>query len=1031
MLNNRRYMDVLCIIALFAICNIGLYYMQYSASYSIILRFIPSWNHVILVGNAVIASLLVVVLYIKKKYADKTPPYIDIYIIAMILFIGVALLAGMITHGKAIKSMLVAAPNDTFMDFFNSMQYGWEPYSEQVIYPPLINLFYALCGSMILPMNELAGNSFYMRETQMGMMVLYGVTLLTMMGISVIICQFINGETKRTKTLFLLVIFFSLPFMFAIERANSLLQTVLFLLIFLYWYKSNDKKRRYASYVALGVAVGIKISPIIFGLLVLRHSGWRESIKAVIIVFFLFYVPFFFLDGDLGVLISNVKYTTSLMQGSFVNEIGSIQNIGNGVYVNLWNTLDTFGRIYNINLWNLSKVLTFLILLMPTICILFLELEEWKIVALLSLMVILLPGFSAVYSLCYMILPLVIFLRDYGSKSNGINYAYLSLFICIFMPIVNLRFSAFAPFKEDTNPMCLSTIVESCALLIMIFLLLSDIIYQIDKKARSKILGGISVAIALYIMSIIIIHKPAVAFIPGDMSIINSSAGMVLDEGRYCGIKPNGKLNLQTDSIKKEGLVIAGSESIADENINLYMNGNIVISHRVNGGNWCIYLPAEQIQKLDLKDSVDIGLSYSNSEEFVHLSYAGKPRTTDVISSGTFIDDISEGLWRKPGEGTLRMGKEAHFLIAGETASEGMLLRYYVPSRLISSNPGKEISLELYADGDIIKKIPISDSKMQIVVLQASEIIKEGNVPDVVDLMIKCNATYRESDDGESLDTHDQSIIVLSAGSIKSESAYEAKWLSGVEKKYLAADDLKKDGFSLLYQINPGILEFIQNNNLQLNVIVDGVMMSQKELLSENSDCLNGVYLEPEKFIQKESIVCAEVSLTQNGNIPYELLSKYSELLMLSYMGSNKIENDYIMDDDNAKTLAMTGIKRDSTDKKTYLDQVGEILFLKRDMLGHDLVLDYEVPPYLLANGVPILEIKLHDKVLWHEMMEEPGRASIRIPSEQLKNVLLEDKQEVLSIRLVMNKVFNPALHHIFGIGGGNKSIIIHRVFTD
>ena len=41
---------------------------------------------------------------------------------------------------------LTAYSTDSFMDFFNSIQYGRKPYTAGVIYPPLINLIYAIFG---------------------------------------------------------------------------------------------------------------------------------------------------------------------------------------------------------------------------------------------------------------------------------------------------------------------------------------------------------------------------------------------------------------------------------------------------------------------------------------------------------------------------------------------------------------------------------------------------------------------------------------------------------------------------------------------------------------------------------------------------------------------------------------------------------------------------------------------------------------------------------------------------------------------
>ena len=55
--------------------------------------------------------------------------------------------SGSTQDGLLFQSLhLKAYSTDSFMDFFNSIQYGRKPYTAGVIYPPLINLIYAIFG---------------------------------------------------------------------------------------------------------------------------------------------------------------------------------------------------------------------------------------------------------------------------------------------------------------------------------------------------------------------------------------------------------------------------------------------------------------------------------------------------------------------------------------------------------------------------------------------------------------------------------------------------------------------------------------------------------------------------------------------------------------------------------------------------------------------------------------------------------------------------------------------------------------------
>ena len=1027
----KKYHYMIFLMMVYIVSNIAIYFMQYSVSASIVLRFLPSWIYVIILGNIIITIALIIMATIKIRYRNRRISYIDIYNVCLLFFIVISIMAGVLTQGEAIRTMLFYDKTDMFMDFFNSIQYFSEPYSHKIIYPPLINCVYAFLGSMVPLNGVITEHALYLRDQQMSWIVLYGVTMLTMLGIAVLIWKFLNKEKSASRTLFIIGLFFSLPFVFVIERGNSLLYTVFFLLAFLYLYKEEKKRFRYLAYVSLAIATGIKIAPVIFGALIIRRRDWREVGIALAIVSVIFYVPFFFLDGDLGILFSNIQYTTALFQSGQVNGIGTFQMIGNGVYVNLWNTLDTIGRILNINLWNVSRVMSAFILLISAGCILFApKVEEWKLVMLLSLILILLPGFSAIYCLLYLMLPLVMFLRDNHEVYKRINYAYLILFLCAFVPIVNFRFKIFAPFTDDAYLMRLSTIIESFALLVLFVLLIVDILYHLDTRL-SKRIAGICVAVSLvYSTVIFFVPKAAISFVPGDMSVVNAAEGLILEHGRYCGISPNGKLTLHTQKIKEEGLIVAASKSIEGESVNIFLDGKKVSTHLVDGNNWYVYIPAEEIACIGLGETVEVSLAYEGRQESVPLVYVGVPRLTDVINSGTYMHDISEGFWRKQGEGILRMGSSSQVLLDGDMASKGLIVRYDVPDNLITSNINKDVELEFYADGRKVKTVPVRDSGEQELVLQASELKENCDFPYALELMIKCNSTYRESDYSESLDNRAQSIKLLSIGNADAESEVVEHYLRGREKVYLSAEELKEDGLSIVYKIDQAKLYSLKKCNLKIELVVDGQLIDSKSLIESENDLLNGFFVSPDKFYKKESIVSVEIRITQEGNIPWEIFSR-EKIGKMIYAGANQVMTDYELTKVKEIPIGITGIVQDRKDKKMYMGHSGEVLFLYNDMIGHDLVINYEVPQYLINDETAILSMEINNQDIQKEYLKTAGQKELRIPAECLQSVLVNDKRAVIPVRLVVNKVFDPNVLHIFSIGGGEKSIVLNSVYLD
>lgn len=73
------------------------------------------------------------------------------------------------------------------MDFFNSIQYGRKPYTVGVIYPPLINLIYAIFGMGIPDSVKAQGTLAYRTSLQ-------GIVALVLFYVMLYCCISLRGK---------------------------------------------------------------------------------------------------------------------------------------------------------------------------------------------------------------------------------------------------------------------------------------------------------------------------------------------------------------------------------------------------------------------------------------------------------------------------------------------------------------------------------------------------------------------------------------------------------------------------------------------------------------------------------------------------------------------------------------------------------------------------------------------------------------------------------------------------------------------
>lgn len=409
----------------------------------------------------------------KNKLKDVNNTSKLFYIISFASLV-VCIIMGVLSNGVTVSNLLFNK-DDVFMDFFNSVvDCSGDAYGESgVIYPPLVVLFYKFC-SMFFNIGSMKASE--VRETSLGMIIFVCFTIVSYILFAKLIYKYKNGSFAN-KSLFAFFTLFSFPMIYLIERGNIIVLVLPLLLYFVNEYDSDVKYKRHLAYICLAISVAIKIYPVFFGLLLLKK---KKNFKNILLCIFygavFFFVPFIFVGGfsQLGVLIHNILYTSSMFGSK-----------GFGFKVSISNTFSLFGHVFNhVRLFETAGTMFLIITVLAGLFLILFNKwnEDWKIYAVISLIIILVPGFSYIYSVAYMIIPLLFFLNK--KEIKWIDYIYSLLFIAQFIFLVAKTDELFPSFNSAELNCNIATVVESIALLAMLVLLYFDGVITFFRLSR-------------------------------------------------------------------------------------------------------------------------------------------------------------------------------------------------------------------------------------------------------------------------------------------------------------------------------------------------------------------------------------------------------------------------------------------------------------------------------------------------------------------------------------------------------------------
>ncbi len=736
------------------------YFLNYSPYISSLNRYI---SVVFLAVILIIFWPLVTCLFfiLKEKYQIDKYSITWIVCLSLAFFTGIIFFAGAFTQGEAIRGNLHPDEMDAFMDFYNSIQYGMKPYQYKTIYPAFISVLYGLFGKFV-PSFPVSEHAYEIRASQMGSViyVIYSVFLCGFLGW--LVASFKRGGSIE-KICFVLVLFFSRPFLFAFERGNSVVLTLFFIMLFLKWYASPDNKLRLCAYIALGLATGIKIVPFILVLLILRRREYMNAIIASVITGVIFFVPFFFLDGNIWTLANNMRSAISMFQGFSYMPDGTIKITGYGAYVNFVNLMNFLGRSLNFNAFFIGKYLNYLILILGC-CIVFAkrDMEEWKAVTILMGLMILCPGFSAIYNLIYMIPPLILYINHYEKYHKSAD-VFLFLFIVMMVPFFKTKIL----FPEDVYGVRIATLFEIFSVNLLVIIVILFACYEFIKKLPHRNMMCVTfslICVAGYSLYYKLQPASADAFYPVNFSSSKAQQGVTMYKGLYKYIKSSAVFTLNREKILHNGLTVTLINENKEANDYEIVTDNVLLKQGTieEHDKALVYIDGKSL-KVDRgsnNDKLNIEIRNKGKQPLT-LQYVGVTKPLEKLATATYIDNSSEGFIRE--NGNVQMAESSRFLFSGDRLKQGVLFRYVVPSELLNANEGKGIIFDLYVNGNKIRSIPIKFAGYHYAIIDP---VKDLFREVVNEVEFKLNAFYTNKQFNPDADDKRRGIFIKYFGNV-------------------------------------------------------------------------------------------------------------------------------------------------------------------------------------------------------------------------------------------------------------------------
>lgn len=342
----------------------------------------------------------------------------------------VSLISLVISHGNTWNNIIFQGGDDRFADFLNHIayvSYGKDSLYQlnyNVCFPPLAYLFFWVL-SLILPENSigiwqpLAANTY-------SILIYVGFVLFTVILLFYIMMKILQN-TEKSLMLMLSVIFSCVFIAGVLERGSLAVLISVSVIVALVLQNSESKVKREIALLLIALAAGFKIYPAVFGLLYLKEKRWKEAIRLIIYGVVFFFVPFVFFEGIQG------------LRQMFENQMFLHTNSSLDGCINIAALVSCFtdsrAIMQGISLAGLAVlIVAFLI-----------QKSMWKRLLILSLMMVVVPVWSGCYTVSYLVIPLIFFIKERSTSFAAADAFYSLMFALTFsifqFPVGNIRWA--------------------------------------------------------------------------------------------------------------------------------------------------------------------------------------------------------------------------------------------------------------------------------------------------------------------------------------------------------------------------------------------------------------------------------------------------------------------------------------------------------------------------------------------------------------------------------------------------------------
>lgn len=316
---------------------------------------------------------------------------------------------GVVRHLPYPKNTFLFNPDNQFADFTNLIT-RWYQY---LPHEPTANISYFPFTYLII------GGFRFIADWFSTDFALYSMFVIFIFGFIKTTLPHLHFMERLEKYTFLLVaLFFTLPFVFAFDRANLELIVFLFLSYSFYYYKYD--KQEYAG-ALLGLATAMKLFPGALIFIFIFQKKWKAvkfTIGSVLLstICGLLYLPESIFDNIQRMLL-NMK---------LFNDKYLIQNEGLDFGTSLFGVIKILRSNYDVSSQqSLVSVYTPLILLLFALLLFFIykhQLKLWEQLTVFIAVINLFPFVSNDYKLIHLFIPFIFWLDDNSNKNPEKKY---------------------------------------------------------------------------------------------------------------------------------------------------------------------------------------------------------------------------------------------------------------------------------------------------------------------------------------------------------------------------------------------------------------------------------------------------------------------------------------------------------------------------------------------------------------------------------------------------------------------------------